>query len=115
MTFFEIIDDNVTNIKHTKGDTLIAKVNPKLPDGTAYVPQVGDVIRFALKRSYDNRTVLIRQDIPTNTMILRIESDVTKTLDIRDDGYVYDIQITFADGTVKTFIRGKLYLTKEVD
>ena len=71
-------------------------------------------IRFALKRSYNDSEVLIYKEIPYDTMILRVDSEDTKELQ-QPGVYVYDIQITFTDGTVSTFISGKLKLVEEVE
>lgn len=47
-------------------------------------------------------------------MLLVLEPEDTKTLPFGK--YVYDIQITYADGKVDTFItKGRLRLTEEVD
>ena len=54
------------------------------------------------------------KDIPSDTMLLVLEPEDTKTLPFGK--YVYDIQITYADGKVDTFItKGRLRLTEEVD
>ena len=46
-------------------------------------------------------------------MILELEPNDTKTLDF--GSYVYDVQITFADGRVDTFITEAVFkLTPEV-
>lgn len=96
-----------TTIYLTRGDTFEAKVEARLPDdegGAAYAPAVGDAIRFALKADYMDEKPLVVKDIPSDT----------KTLPFGK--YVYDIQITYADGKVDTFItKGRLRLTEEVD
>ena len=110
-----------TTIKMTRGDTLNLKVNI-LKDGEPYTPEDGDTIRFAMKHNkikadnsgYTDEEPLILKDIPVDTMILTLEPEDTKELTF--DTYVYDIQITFADGSVDTFItKAKLKLTEEVD
>ena len=106
-----------TTIYLTRGDTFEAKVEARLPDdegGAAYAPAVGDAIRFALKADYMDEKPLVVKDIPSDTMLLVLEPEDTKTLPFGK--YVYDIQITYADGTVDTFItKGRLRLTEEVD
>ena len=108
----------------TRGDTLIAEVNiTKKEDGEPYTPEEGDSVRFALKHSTLNRTKtefvdeepLILRDIPIDTMILELYPEDTKSLGFGKN-YVYDIQLTFADGRVDTFItEAPFELTKEVD
>lgn len=113
---------NVTgaNIILTRGDTLLVQVEIT-KDGEPYIPEEGDVVRFALKRElfnadrtdYLDENPLVLKVIPNDTLILRLDSIDTKDLEFGK--YVFDIQITFADGTVDTFIFGKLKLTPEVD
>lgn len=108
-----------TDIYLTRGDTLIVQLNI-LKDGEVYVPVSTDVIRFALKRSilradkaeYLDEESLVEKVIPTDTLILRVESEDTKNLPFGT--YDYDIQITMGDNIVDTFLAGKLYLEKEV-
>ena len=101
-------------IAMTRGDTLVTRVSILDMDGNEYVPVETDKIRFALKRSYNDSEVLIYKEIPYDTMILRVDSEDTKELQ-QPGVYVYDIQITFTDGTVSTFISGKLKLVEEVE
>lgn len=103
-----------TNITLTRGDTFKAYVDIYNSDGTEYVPSEGDVVRFALKRSYsDCSEVLIVKEIPIDTLLLQLDPSDTKDLSYKT--YVYDIQITFANGDVDTFLRGELTLTEEVE
>lgn len=101
-------------IRMTKGDTLEVPINIMTKDGKPYIPSEGDVIRFAMKREYNDAEPLILKVIPNDTLILRIESDETKDLEIRKVPYVYDIELTTVTGTVDTFLAGGLYLTEEV-
>lgn len=105
---------NGTNITLTKGDTLRATVTMTRPDGTVYTPQEGDVIRFAMKREYTDATPSVMKVIPNDTLLLKLDSSDTKNLTARK--YVYDIQLTYANGDVDTFIdRASLTLTEEVE
>ena len=109
-----------TTIYLTRGDTLITKINIMQGD-EEYVPQEGDTVRFALKnaRMKSDRTdfldtkPLVLKAVPMNTLLLRLEPADTKKLPF--GSYIYDIQITMADGTVDTFISGKLILQAEVE
>lgn len=103
-----------TDITLTRGDTLKALVRAEYQDGTDYVPQEGDKIRFACKERYTDRAVLIEKDIPTDTMILVLNPEDTEHLEF--GRYVYDIQLTRANGDVDTFItKAKLKIAEEVD
>lgn len=103
-----------TTITMTRGDTLKLTVNLMDASGAPYIPQEGDAMRFACKKDYSDTEVLIEKDIPMDTMLLHLEPSDTKPLDFGD--YVYDMQITFANGDVDTFIDKAIFrLTEEVD
>lgn len=110
-----------TSITLTRGDTLKVLINI-FKDDQPYTPVVGDVVRFALKHNvmnskqteYKDAQPLILKEIPIDTMILQLEPEDTKPLGFGI--YVYDIQITFVDGTVDTFItEAPFKLTPEVE
>lgn len=98
----------------TRGDTFKAQLTICNPDGTKYTPIEGDTIRFALKENIEDAECLIYKDIPIDTMILVIDPSDTKELEYGN--YIYDIQLTKANGDVDTFITAsKLKLTYEVE
>lgn len=112
---------NGTTINLTRGDTLLVQL-AITKNGEEYTPLPGDSIRFALKNNkfnatktdYEDEHPLISKVIPANTLILRLDPEDTKSLNFGE--YVYDIQITFADGIVDTFItNAKFKITPEVD
>lgn len=105
-----------SSITLTKGDTFVAQVEA-YQNGELYVPQEGDVVRFAMKRDLADEQCLIYKNIPIDTMLLRIESNDTKDIKTNpyDNSFWYDIQITFANGDVDTFIAGVLTLVEEVE
>lgn len=111
---------NGTAIRMTRGDTAVVQVS-MTKDGEAYTPEVGDAVRFAMRPAGLNSKgtaykyeVCLEKAIPISTMVLTIEPEDTKDLNFGE--YVYDIQITFADGTVDTFITtASLVLTPEVE
>lgn len=109
-----------TDITMTRGDTL--KVSVSLTkDGETYTPVEGDVIRFAVKSpkmfcdkgEYVDDEPRILKEIPYDTMTLVLDPADTKGMEFGT--YVYDMEITFADGTVDTFItESKFRLKPEV-
>lgn len=103
-------------ITMTRGDTLSATLEITDKDGNPYTPVTGDVIRFAMKKQYDDESVLLRKNIPlTMPLTLTLASSDTKTLP-QPSTYVYDIELRKANGTVDTVIpNGILKLTEEVD
>jgi len=92
---------NGTTITLTKGDSFYCQIALK-KNGTAYTPQEGDEIRFAMKQSVYDTTPAISKVIPNDTLILHLAPSDTKQLAVGK--YVYDIEITFADTDVDTFI-----------
>lgn len=108
------------NIKLTRGDTFVVKVVMK-KDGAEYTPEPGDVVRFAVKHDelkpdgsdYVDDEPLILKEVPIETMLLQLDPEDTKKHAFGT--YVYDMEITFADGAVDTFIKKKKFkLTEEV-
>lgn len=108
-------------IKMTRGDTLKIQISLYKND-EIYTPNEEDQIRFALKRNiinddnsgYIDDEPLILKTVPNDTMILKLDPEDTKQLPFGT--YVYDMQITFSDGSVDTFITPTEFeLTPEVD
>ena len=111
---------NGNDITLTRGDTFVAKVKIT-KDDEEYTPEPGDVVRFAVKHNqlkpdnsdYTDEDPLILKEVPIETMLLQLDPEDTKSLAFGT--YVYDIEITFSDGTVDTFITKKKFkLTEEV-
>ncbi len=107
-----VINPNTKKISLTRGDTFRVQVEI-VSDGVVYTPTENDSIRFSMKRSYGSNTVLIHKDIPSDTMVLTLSPEDTKNLAF--GLYVYDMEITFENGDVFTFISGWLDLLPEVE
>jgi len=101
-------------ITMTRGDTLRKKIDVVDMYGTPYTPQEGDSIRFACKHDYNDTECLIYKEIPYDTLLLQLDPEDTKEMN-QPDIYVFDIQLTTADGTVTTFVKGKLRILEEVE
>lgn len=106
------INNSNKKITLVRGDSLHLKVNIYV-DKEPYIPQFGDSVRFAMKQSYQSNKLLIRKNIPIDSMELHLEPSDTKKLNFGK--YVYDIEITFYNGDVDTFISGEFELTPEVE
>ena len=115
---------NIKNnkITLTRGDSMAAEIALTTGEGDPYEPQEGDTIRFVLKSermnpsrsAYMDRVPLIEKPIATGDMTLRLIPGDTKKLPFGN--YCYDIEITFADGYVDTFINNEEFiLAPEVD
>ena len=102
-----------TKITMTRGDTAKIDISLVNDNGVIYTPVEGDVIRFAAKKSYTDEQPCILIDIPIETCELHIKPEDTKNLE-QPCNLVYDIEITFKDGTVDTFIKGELKIEEEV-
>lgn len=103
-----------TTITLTRGDTFTARIDITDAAGEPYTPGKGDTVRFAMKASYADIRPLLVVDIPVDTMLLTLRPEDTK--DLAFGKYVYDIQLTRANGEVDTFItKAKLNLSEEVD
>lgn len=109
-----------TTIRMTRGDTLSVQVEIEKDDGT-YTPAAGDSVHFYLKHdamnskktAYKDEDPLVSKEVPIETMILTLAPADTKTLEF--GAYVYDLQITFSNGAVDTFINNaKLEIIPEV-
>lgn len=97
---YEIIGNKIIL---TRGDSFYTEVGMKKKDtGEEYIPQEGDVIRFGLKKNAEHTDCIIKKTIPNDTRILHLEPNDTKNLPFGK--YVYDIEITFANNDVDTFI-----------
>lgn len=106
------VNNTTKEIELTRGDTLKVKIDIFI-NGEEYIPRPEDSLRFAMKNTYNTSKLLVHKDISVNDCILHLEPQDTKRL--RFGEYVYDIQITFANGDVNTFISGKFKLKPEVE
>lgn len=98
----------------TRGDTGRVKITLYNDLGEEYTPEENDVIRFAAKKNYSDEEPAIFIVIPNDTLTLEITPEDTKSLEFGN--YVYDLQITFADGSVNTFVtKASLRIEEEVD
>lgn len=102
-----------TAISLTRGDTCTIKIDILDQDGMIYLPREGDVVRFAAKKDFSKGAPAILKEVPIDTMVLKLDPEDTKQLEYGK--YVYDVELTKANGDVDTFItKGTLALTEEV-
>ena len=104
-----------TSIEMTRGDTAKLQLYLTYQDGEPYEPEEGDVIRFAMKKTFSDAVEPdLVKTIPIDTLVLHIEPEDTKALEYGT--YRYDIQLTKANGDVDTFIdRAYITFTEEID
>lgn len=96
---------NGTELRMTRGDTESIDVYC-INESSALIPLVdGDAVYFTVKASVDDEDVIIQKIVSSFTegkASITIEPEDTNELSYGN--YVYDVQITKADGTVKTII-----------
>jgi hypothetical protein len=103
-----------------RGDTLIIAVNVFDENGAAYNPAVDDEIIFTVREWSDEGEIALQYDQDdTNVSIVtggwEITIDPEDTADLEYIGYVYDIEVTLADGYKQTIIPyASFTLTREV-
>lgn len=95
--------DKDKNITMTRGDTLRVPFSVKSADGSPYSFDAGDVLHFYLGRSATaDPNPVISKTLSTSAPEIYLTSDETKAL--KADAYVYDIELTKANGDVMTVI-----------
>ena len=107
--------DSEQNITITRGDTLTLKVDA-YKDGKLYALEDDDTMRFALAIGYVGQTgyeLIYTKEIPHDTLTFELTSEETQNLIYPQ--YNYDVELTYGDGTVDTFISAKLNVSKEVE
>ena len=107
--------DNGNVIRITRGDTLTLTVG-MVKDGETYTPVEGDVIRFALSIGYKGQRgymPILTREIPTDSLTFTLTAEETQNL--TEQKYNYDVQITYADGSVDTFISSTMVMLEEVE
>lgn len=103
-------DVSGTTITMTRGDTFKCQF-PMYVGDEIYTLKPGDVVRFAVKKDYEDAVPCIRKKL--NGYLLELEPEDTKPLEFGT--HYYDVQIAFADGSVATYItKGRLIIDKEV-
>jgi hypothetical protein len=96
-------------IKLTRGDTAQFVITPYSSDGSEYELKDGDVVTFTVKKNTYDKQVLIQKTG------LEVEIKPEETNDLTYGTYKYDVQMTFADGRIDTFIGpSDFVLTEEV-
>lgn len=85
-------------IKMVRGDTVIFKVRIIDSNDTDYELQEGDMVTFTVKQRSADITPLIQK----HGDLIKIDPEDTSCLPF--GRYFYDVQLTFADGTVDTII-----------
>ena len=106
--------------KHKKGDTF-DQVAFQVKINDVVVDLTGATIRMQLRKSYDDTVAALSLTSASSAGITITNASEgrfkinTQIIDIPVYNYVYDIQITFSDGTVKSsWIYGGFIVTNDV-
>ena len=99
---FKCVDNK---IQITRGDSAIFSLAITKESGEAVTLAGGDKVLFTVKRTTRDKEVLIQKDITGGFLVL-LPSD---TAELPYGFYVYDVQLTYADGEVDTIIPPNLF------
>lgn len=104
---------------HIKGDTF-DQVAFQLKINESAVNLTGATIRMQLRKSYSDIVAALSLTSASSAGITITNAANgefkinTQIIDIEVYNYVYDIQITFSSGVVKTYVQGGFNITNEV-
>ena len=106
------------NFSHIKGDTFEA-VNFAVVKNAVALSLTGAVIKMQLKKECNGVAILALTSVAsagltiTNAAggLFKINQQI---INIAEFNYIYDIQITFADGTVKTWVEGNFVVKCDI-
>ena len=96
-----------TKLSMVRGDSESIAVTPSRPF------TAGDTVYFTVRESAEDPIVLQKTvtEFPDGKAVIGIGHEDTQGLDFGD--YVYDIQVTWADGTVKTLVEMSRFRLRE--
>ena len=101
------------NISMIRGDTESIKVSCKDNNGNEIPFVAGDIVYFTVKQSVSTEEKEMQKvitEFPDGIAYINISPDDTKSMSVRN--HYYDIQLTRADGTVKTIIPPSMFTVR---
>ena len=98
-----------TTIKLTRGDTAAIALRLRA-DGEQFELEDGDRAVFSVKRGYDDAEYVLQADASGGI----VELSHADTQGLASGSYVWDVQVTLADGQVATVGPGRLKLLPDV-
>jgi hypothetical protein len=107
------------NFSHIKADTF-DQVNFELKVNTVAKNLTGAIIRMQLRTNADNTNIALSltsvasAGITITSAVNGLFKINTQIIDIPVYDYEYDIEITFSDATVKTYVSGIFSITQEI-
>ncbi|MBQ1571885.1 MAG: hypothetical protein IIZ78_12215 [Clostridiales bacterium] len=85
-----------------RGDSFTTTITI-MKDDEVYEPASGDTVTFIMKKEYTDETPAIQKTLSNSDLVLSLDPTDTATLEPGE--YHYGIKITYADGSVDTFIK----------
>src|SRR5574344_2606514 len=101
-------NNTIQIIRGDSGGLVFDFVNP---DNSKYTLQNTDKAVFSVKSDYDDTVYVIQKTLSQDGKITFLPSDTTN---LSVGSYVYDVQLTKADGQVDTVLLGKLKIIADV-
>lgn len=92
----------------TRGDSAVFNLDLLYADGNPFALQSGDVLTFTVKKTTSDKDALIQKNV-TDAIVLK-PSD---TSGLAYGRYVYDLQLTRANGYVETIITPSTFIVGE--
>lgn len=92
-------------IQLVRGDTFRAKLTLKDKAGTEYIPSADDEVLFTVKRNASTDKILIQKKVADGEVHL----EPADTEDLPFGSYVYDVQVTLANGDKDTVIKANVF------
>ena len=97
---------NGYNLRMTRGDSETIHISCENADGTPHPFQSGDTVYFTVKKDVNTAEILLQKIITifTETGAAQVELAPQDTRGLSYGGYKYDVQLSCADGQVKTIV-----------
>ena len=106
----------ILNLQIDQGSTFSKQITVYQTDGTTLQNLTGYTVASQVRKNYTSTnytTINATNNDPTNGVIVMSLTDV-QTAALKAGRYVYDLQITAADGTVSRTIEGIITIKPEV-
>ena len=106
----------ILNLQIDQGSTFSKQITVYQTDGTTVQNLTGYTVASQVRKNYTSTnfvTINATNNDPTNGVIV-MSLTATDTVGMKAGRYVYDLQITAADGTVSRTIEGVITIKPEV-
>lgn len=106
-------------INHYKGDTFKGAQFTFLNETTSSpIDLTGTEIRMQFRKGRKNGAVKATLDLTDGLTLTDASNGILTVdpfiIDFEADVHYYDIQVTYADGTIKTYVQGKIKVIQDV-